>query len=412
MRKTLPIARSRSSLSTDRANPRVAAVLVTLLYSSIGGCFFDVSGLAPADENDASTAGDIDAAAPGSDATNASDGPPSITEYRKPITISAEHIDQDLTDFPVLVTLDDPELQQRATDDGRDIHFVASDGATLLSHEIEIWARPTGHLSAWVRLPLITASSDTTFYIVYGDENAAFPRRDPDVWRNDFIAVWHLEEDPAPATPDGIRDSTDNAPGTATPGMDNAQVAGPIEGAIRFQNNGDTIHFINPLLGGTSHTMSVWVDQNSTFDNDALITIGNGACQQSRWFYGRFHSTTVAAGFYCNDFGDSNSNVQNAGWTLLHWTYDANTRVSRIFRDGAVLNQTHTHYTGPDTQGTTGMLGSAPEPSFGSNMGLDGAIDEARIATALRSDAWIAAEFANQKTPEQFYAVGAEEPLP
>ena len=47
---------------------------------------------------------------------------------------------------------------------------------------------------------------------------------------------------------------------------------------------------------------------------------------------------------------------------------------------------------------------------FGANLGLNGSVDEVRIATRIRSPAWIAAEFANQSDPASFYTVGPEEP--
>jgi hypothetical protein len=44
-------------------------------------------------------------------------------------------------------------------------------------------------------------------------------------------------------------------------------------------------------------------------------------------------------------------------------------------------------------------------------MGLNGAVDEVRIATEVRSADWIAAEHANQSDPPSFYQLGPEESL-
>jgi hypothetical protein len=55
---------------------------------------------------------------------------------------------------------------------------------------------------------------------------------------------------------------------------------------------------------------------------------------------------------------------------------------------------------GINTQGSSGIIGHAPEPAFGTNMGLDGTIDELRIATTARNAGWIAAEYANQRLAE------------
>ncbi|HEX6836430.1 MAG TPA: hypothetical protein VF334_07635, partial [Polyangia bacterium] len=65
-----------------------------------------------------------------------------------------------------------------------------------------------------------------------------------------------------------------------------------------------------------------------------------------------------------------------------------------------------------NTMGTTGVIGHAPEPAYGTNMGLQGTIDELRIATVARTPGWIATEYANQSSPSTFYAVGAEETAP
>ncbi len=97
--------------------------------------------------------------------------------YRKKITINHTSVSsRDLTDFPLLIALEDAAL--RATshhvirEEGGDIHFVASDGARL-HHEIERYDPSTGCLKAWVRIPTLSHTADTEIYLCYGQENAA-----------------------------------------------------------------------------------------------------------------------------------------------------------------------------------------------------------------------------------------------
>ena len=80
--------------------------------------------------------------------------------------------------------------------------------------------------------------------------------------------------------------------------------------------------------------------------------------------------------------------------------------------DGAEVDS-QTFNTTENTQGTEGRIGNAPGggSGFGPNMGLNGTIDEVRIADVARSPGWIAAEFSNQNNPAGFYTGGAEEPL-
>jgi hypothetical protein len=95
-------------------------------------------------------------------------------------------------------------------------------------------------------------------------------------------------------------------------------------------------------------------------------------------------------------------------FVLVHWTYDDN-RDSRIYVDGALVDGPQNFANAEDTQGMEGRIGNAPGGGMG--LGLNGIVDEVRIADTARSAAWIAAEFANQSDPAGFYTVGDEEPL-
>jgi hypothetical protein len=80
--------------------------------------------------------------------------------YRKPVTIDAGSVTADLANFPVLVSLpSDADLAADARNDGYDIVFTASDGTTLLSHEIETFDGATGELTAWVKVPNLSPPS-------------------------------------------------------------------------------------------------------------------------------------------------------------------------------------------------------------------------------------------------------------
>ena len=57
--------------------------------------------------------------------------------YRKAITIDNTKVDANLTNFPVLISMTDPDLRDNAQSDGDDILFTSSDGTTKLSHELE-----------------------------------------------------------------------------------------------------------------------------------------------------------------------------------------------------------------------------------------------------------------------------------
>jgi hypothetical protein len=116
--------------------------------------------------------------------------------YRKKLTIDHTCVlNEDQTDFPLLISLTDPDLKSAANggrvahDDGGDIHFSAADG-TPLAHERTTYDPHTGALKAWVRIPQLSCSQDTSFYLCYGGDSAA-----PDKpWDENYRLVLHLDD--------------------------------------------------------------------------------------------------------------------------------------------------------------------------------------------------------------------------
>lgn len=397
----------------------------------MSGCSFDPGGLSPG-------GGTPDASEPPADSRAPVDSRPAIdsgaaiddsgpamdaplppgedaaggSQRRKQITIDSSRVEAPATpgflpDFPVLFSVVDPDLAARASADGRDIYFVGADGLSRLEHEIEKWVPATGALVAWVKLPVLSDSTDTVFYIQYGDPDLAPPVNPANVWTNGFVAVWHLAQDPGPGMPGDIVDSTTGNDGAAHTSMQPSDlVTGQIGDAIDFDGSDDEITFVNPISGSGSHTISAWVNQRATSSDDAVVVLGTGAQNQARWFYSaRRPDDEVAFGFYANDQITS-LNIENDGWTLLHWTFDGT--ASRVYVNGALVDGPITAGAGVNTQGTAGRIGNVTSTAFGTAMNLDGLADEARIATTARPAEWMRTEFNNQSSPSSFYTVGPE----
>jgi hypothetical protein len=321
---------------------------------------------------------------------------------KKRIAIDPARVVGSHTSFPVWIRLDDPQLAARARTDGTDLYFTRLDG-TPLEWERQRWDQPTGHLEAWVRLDL-DASAAPTFELRYGDPGPAHAPNAAATFTSGFAAVWHLES----AGP--IPDATGAHPGTPVGLAAAHSIAGTLGRSIRFDGSDREIQFTNPLTGNGPHTISLWVDQDNTADNDALVVLGNPQCGESRWFHSRFNNPTLAVGFFCNDWTDANVDVIDDGWTHLHWVFDGTQ--STLYRDGVVAAGPFTQTGTPiDTAGTGGHLGFAPA-GWGGNMGAHAALDEVRIATVPRSAAYITTEHNNQSAPQTFYSVGTEEQVP
>ena len=407
---------------------RVLARLSAALFVVVGitGCVFEPGVLSPIDELEPDGGPRPDSSPPVDsrltpDSMAMVDGslPPidasTSNQRRKQITIQSSRVEAPpgprvLTDFPVLFSVTDEDIAARATTDGRDIYFVAADGVTRLDFEIEKWVPGTGELVAWVKLPQLSATSNTVFYVHYGDPDQAGSLNPRDVWTNDFVAVWHLAQNPGPGGAGDIVDSTTGNDGTARNMQANDLVTGRVGNALDFDGSNDEITFDNPISGAGPHTISAWVNQRSTTSHDALVVLGNDAPSQARWFYSAYFDNKVAFGFYAND-RDPDLVIVNQGWKLLHWTFDGAS--NRLYVDGALeYGPIAPPNGGINTQGSDGRIGNTPPgtPGFGSNMNLDGQADEVRIATTARSAEWIQTEFNNQSSPSTFYAVGEETP--
>lgn len=405
-------------MSSTHVDALARLVTALSLLAAMPGCTFDPSGGVPGDGNTADARPPDDGRPPlDSIPVTPTDGPPVDIDAmeeprlrRKPITIHADRVEApgqsgELTDFPVLVALQDSQIMAGARQDENNVYFVDADGTTLLAHEIEKWNPGANELVAWVKIPRLSETTDTELYVYYGTPAPGGPVDPRQVWTNGYVAVWHLAEQPGAAG--GINDSTDGNDGTAHPSMQASDlVTGKIGDAIDFDGMDDEISFQNPITGTGAHTISAWVNQRATGTDDAVVTLGEGSRDRARFLYSVWTNDSVGFGFYQNDVV-SQINIIDEDWTLLHWTYENRDNV--IYVNGGDRLGVARSESGVDTRGSEGRLGNVPSGAFGSNVNLNGQLDEVRIATVVRPADWVRTEFNNQSSPSSFYDVGNEE---
>jgi len=320
--------------------------------------------------------------------------------YRKAITIDSAKVDGDLSDWPLLVHLDsDSDLADHAQSSGDDIKFE-DDSGTQLSHEIESYDSNTGTLWAHVKLPSVSPSSDTTLYIYYGNTDASNQESVADVWSNGFEAVYHLNEDSAP-----MIDSVGNADEATSTGPTRG-VNGQIDTAYDFDGVDDYISTENnvDITKNSELTISMWV-------NLQTITGGND------WFFNHFVDGSNRIGFFESSslrfYSKFAGNTAQVGVNVnegvrYHLTGVHNTNKQEIYLDGASESK-NTDASPMEPLGVgNNILGD-----FTGDSGYftDCLLDEIRLSSTTRSDAWISTTYANQNTPLSFYSVGTEESL-
>ena len=382
--------------------------------------------------------------------------------YRKQITVNTGAVNGTLTNFPMLVSMTDPNLQalptgaangghiaayNGTTNDPQDLVFEALDDTTCggagnapcrLAHEIEAYSASNGNLVAWVRVPSITSASpnNTVIYMYYGNSCMITSAQNATaVWDANYKGVWHLSQNPTGTAPQ-MKDSTaDGYNGTAVGSfVAGDQQAAVINGGLNFNGTNDEIQIAAANLGATSVTVSAWLRVKSfnetTFSGTAA---NNGAVIFSTRNVDTNVSPTLlvspvsgGAGaqnglVFCNDTANVAMGAKGAANIAFNTWYYAvgtfsytgvgnfagnwNVYLNGAQNNAAVNNFNYAGAANAIFSGATWRLGNnAQWPNY-SNIILD----EVRVSNIARSAGWIATEYLNQSAPNSFYTVGPEQ---
>ena len=330
--------------------------------------------------------------------------------YRKPITIDFTKVSATLTNFPVLISLTDVDLQSKAQSTGNDIVFTSSDGTTKLSHEIEKYDSATGTLVAWIKVPSLSSTANTVLYMYYGNAAAANQQNAVNTWDANFKAVWHLSQDPG-GTGAQMKDSTVNANhGTSAGAMTSAnQVAGKVGDGTNFDGVNDQINLSGFSAITAPWTLEFWirpVDLDSTDRHFFNLDGGAGG-------YPTFDSKNSGQGKVLLWHGGSMYRYGNKAWAAG----DNNTWWQLVFviADTTTPSNWRIYLNGADISDPTMSTGTFSAPSTSGNIGsrggsffFKGIMDEVRVSNAVRSAGWVLTEYNNQNSPATFYSVGSE----
>jgi hypothetical protein len=313
--------------------------------------------------------------------------------FRRTLLIDHTKVAGDLTDFPVLVRAP-AGVQPLAFTDDRD---------NELAFEVE--AHTGSIASAWVKLPQLSATTDTKLYLYYDNGTGTPPDRTPEVWSNGFVGVYHFGD----GTTLDPTDTTGHSDGTvhgATPGP------GPINGAAVFDSNAD---ILVPNAGvdttpGAVHTVTFWLDYQLPFNTMPVAFYESS----SGLGYGLWFASDGCEGF---NTGVGDNLTTSATGLAGRWIHVAavfyngvpTAASNKLFFDG--VEQTLTRDctpTAPDIGTVQRTLYWGGLVGF-ENYRLIGSLDEGRLAIGARSTAWIQTEHANQSDPDAFIATGPEE---
>lgn len=291
---------------------------------------------------------------------------------------------------------------------GMDLRFSSDDaGATELAFEIVDWNNVDNTAEVWVKIPSVSYTANTVFYVWY-DNPTALPYAKNDTygsdnaWESNFKGVWHM---PDYATTN-IADSTANGNTGTKKGLGEPAelAASKIGKGQNFDGSNDYISVAShSSLDITGHiTLSAWVQVDNIVNYAKVIVKPSGAGWSSPYFYYSLGacSTAIVGQFAVN----TNSNEINSGssysldtWYYISGTYDGTNE--RLYINGSEVN----------SKGVTGAISTSTQPLCigmrsvtSAGEGTDGYIDEVRVTAEARTAGWLMTEYNNQSNPATF----------
>ncbi len=341
-----------------------------------------------------------------------------------------------LENFPVLVRISESGIPGFAYSllqaDGKDLAFTSIDGAATYPHEIDTW-NPAGESLVWVLLP--TMENGTTFRMHFGDESiAAAPdyTTSGQLWIDaGYIGVWHLgEPDPAdwvvgtevPGVTGYSRDSSAHA----LHGTNNVYTSHCSDGAIgsaRYMATDDAVSRTKGgvIVPGWSAFMAQEGNFSSTFTASVWIR-RKGLALKDAVAYETMLSTKEALSAKTDGWGFGLTT--SYGTLLVYGTGSANKKVTPVpgEKQGGdwqkydlVYTATRDVYTNGAPQ-SVGVFGANNATNSDLPLGIGtnpdatnswlGDLDEVRISAVVRTEDWIAADYATVKD-SAFLSFGA-----
>ena len=324
-------------------------------------------------------------------ANDAADLSLTLWAKKRKITISNANVDENLTDFPLSVKITaDADIGTLARSDGYDIRFASTTGA-LLKYEREEYHVSSGSGSGvfWVKIPKISGTTDTEFYIYYGRKDAGDGSSASSVWDSNFKGVWHLNQTSTGAL--SAADSTSNANNGGVSGATNA--TGKVDGAGSFDGSSNYIGLADTTsLKPALLTISAWTKPSSTtgyqniFDRETAapykgfeLAMYNGV-----WIWETNGSDIVF-----------NAGPSTLGFNLLTVAYDGTN--ANLYYNG-VLDKSQAQSAIDYSTTIAPTIGSRYTAGSGFMSGL---LDEVRVSNIARSAAWIKFEYNNMNSAGQ-----------
>lgn len=279
----------------------------------------------------------------------------------------------------VLIRLSEGNFQfASARDDGSDLRFVAADGKTLLPHQVEKYDSLLNEATVWVRLPEAKPATKESFYVYYGNADAAMTAasKPTDAYDENFSLVYHFGE--LGAAPN---DSTSNKNNAETPGI--TSEGSLIGSGLRFTGAAPISIPAKPTLqwqANQTATLTAWVKPAALQANAVIVSRREG----SNSFRLLLHQ-----GIPTLDIGGTRSQagtpIAAAAWT--HLAVIADGKNLRMFVNGELYTQLASSL--PALNSPFYLGGSSADAPAADGTAFVGELDEFTISNIDRPSSWV-----------------------
>jgi Ca2+-binding RTX toxin-like protein len=339
--------------------------------------------------------------------------------HKQIISINADSLSSDLTDFTLRVSGDDfgDDFWNTVQADGRDILITDSAGTTLYATELVNFDVASRSMDLYVGVGHVSSENNTSYNVYYGNSTATLTTSS--AWGDDYAGVWHLDDDYAASNVVGDSSST-GADGEALQnfsGIDEA-IDGVVGQGLEF-NNTEYVALNHAYQANTyipQVSVTAWVNtsyQGTSYNQNWGIL----DYDRSEFFNVYVDGKTGQLAFSTNSDGNNGIDDMSAGaaindgqWHHIAAVYDGADKI--LYVDGVEVGRVSDAHNGAglgSDKTRYGVIGDGSESdSYNggrNNLHFDGQLDELRLAeTALTADE-ILAEFNNVNAPSDLYSV-------
>jgi hypothetical protein len=314
----------------------------------------------------------------------------------------------ELTAIPLLLHLTAANAASvflNAKPDGSDLVLTGGDGLTILKREVVSYDAATQAAEIWFRAETLSPD-DRTFFLYYGNPDTALVAADGQVWKTEYLGVYHFDDDPGLGLlTDYGQHGSHAIPRHGWTSSDT--VAGAIGQGWRL--NGTT-HIIDGdalYSADSSFTISAWFGLWNRPDGSAFAF----QSEVDYWHLSAMVNTDNQRPDFSGPGGAVSWHPNPIPDTLLHsfvWTLDGVNDTTRFYFDGEeqeiytryVPNPPYKAYTGSPIAGNIGIAGPC---WLNGQDHLKGIADEFRVYQGVQTPDWIQTEYRNQATPVGFF---------